>query len=86
MKTRLLITVSFDPAVTHYVGKYIELPEELTKEKHIKPGTHEAGVVFESGTELKINYRGAFVWLPLDEIKVVSVEKKSVFDFEEGGE
>ena len=82
MKTRLLITDSFSDSVSHYVGKYIEIPEELAAEKHIKPGTHEAGIILDETDELKINYHGGVIWLPLDQIKITSVEKKGVFDFE----
>lgn len=78
MKT-LLITVSFDRSVSHYLNKSIEIPDDIAKEKHIKNGT--AGALFENESVLKITYRGSIVELPKNQIRILSVEEKSVFDF-----
>jgi len=78
MKT-LKIAVFFDKSVRDYLNKYIEIPDSLAAEKHIKNG--QAGVLFENESVLKITYRGAIVELPKSEIRVVTVEEKSVFDF-----
>lgn len=75
MSYRLLITVSFNKNVSHYLTKIIEVDPATAKEKHIHEGTHEAGVLYECENGLKVSYRGAFVWLPKDQIKIIdSVE------------
>ncbi len=81
MISRLHITVSFDQSVSHYLTKYLEIDSQLAEELKIRPGTHKAGVLWETADNLKVNYRGAAVWLPKDKIKVVTVEEKGLFDF-----
>ena len=76
MISRLHITVSFDQSVSHYLTKY-----QLAEELKIRPGTHKAGVLWETAEALKVNYRGAVVWLDKSKIKVLSVEEKGLFDF-----
>lgn len=83
MKTRLFIKVSFDSSVSYYVGKYLEIDGSIAKEKKINPGTHEVGVLRETKEAIKINYRGSTIWLPKENVKVLSVEEKDIFDFEE---
>lgn len=78
MKT-LKITVIFDKSVRDLLNNYIEIPDSLAAEKHIKNGT--VGALFENDSILKITYRGAIVELPKSKIRVVTVEEKSVFDF-----
>jgi len=81
MISRLHITVSFDQSVSHYLTKYLEIDSTLAEELKIKPGTHKAGVLWETVEALKVNYRGAVVWLDKSKIKVVTVGEKGIFDF-----
>ena len=81
MISRLHITVSFDQSVSHYLKKYLEIDSSLAEELKIRPGTHKAGVLWETTGALKVNYRGAALWLDKSKIKVVSVEEKGLFDF-----
>lgn len=87
MTTRLHITISYHPSVNHYKGKYINITDSLAREKKIIPGTHQAGICWETEAKegnsgaLKVSYRGAEIWLPKDAVKVVTVEKKGLFDF-----
>lgn len=85
MKTRLFIKVSFDTSVSHYLYKYLEIDGSIAKEKKINQGTHEVGVLWETKEAIKINYRGSTIWLPKDGLKVLTVEEKGLFDFEEWG-
>ena len=82
MISRLHFTVSFDQSVSHYLTKYLEIDSQLAEELKIRPGTHKAGVLWETAEALKVNYRGAVIWLDKSKIKVVSVEEKGLFDFE----
>jgi hypothetical protein len=79
--SRLHITVSFDQSVSHYLTKYLEIDSQLAEELEIRPGTHKAGVLWETENQVKVNYRGAVIWLDKSKIKVVSVEEKGLFDF-----
>ena len=81
MISRLHITVSFDQSVSHYLTKYLEIDSQLAEELKIRPGTHQAGVLWETENQVKVNYRGAVIWLDKSKIKVVSVEEKGLFDF-----
>ena len=81
MISRLHITVSFDQSVSHYLTKYLEIDSQLAEELEIRPGTHKAGVLWETENQVKVNYRGAVIWLDKSKIKVVSVEEKGLFDF-----
>jgi|GEM_PF-5615064 len=78
MKT-LLITVSFDKTVSHYLNKSIEIPDALAAEKHLKNG--QAGALFENSDILKITYRGSIIELRKSEIRVLSVEEKGILDY-----
>ena len=69
MTTKLIISISFDQSVKHYLGKTIDVDQQLATELHIQDG--HAGVLQETADELKINYRGASVWLPKNRFQVI---------------
>lgn len=71
MKT-LQITVAFDRAVSHYLNKYIEVPDDLAKELHIKNAN--VGVLSENARVLKISNRGSTVELPKNLIRIVQLD------------
>jgi hypothetical protein len=79
MTVYLKITVTFDKTVSHYLNKFIEIPDSLASEKHLKNG--QAGAVFENSDILKITYRGSIIELRKSEIRVLSVEEKGILDY-----
>ena len=83
MKTRLRIVTAYDTSVSHYVGKDICLPSSLANEKGISPGAHNAGIAYETDEAIKIRYKAEEIWLPKCAVKVVTVGKKGLFDFED---
>jgi len=81
MKTRLHITASYHPSLDPWKGKDVYLQDSLAREKKLNPGTHEAGIVWETEKAVKVRVRSEEYWLPKDAIRVTTVEKKGLFDF-----